>query len=240
MWDCRRFRCWPVSVWSPLSPFAVTRWRPQQRHDTHRRQINSRPRPSACCPTYESINILQKAIAGSFYCLTVARQLPEGSPINQLSKNWPVGRRRVVRGHTDQAIAVVVTTRPNRRCNTWQQRKKVFVILWHPSQLSSTHRSVVSPSILRLYAPHFVWFNVLSIIGTVHYANNWANQTKVKMKKHSTTFMFLWFLLSRWWNLTDVPTFLFIILNVRQTSTNLFTWGDILFLPNQWRLGRQR
>lgn len=65
--------------------------------------INSRLNTSACCPTYESVDILQKAIAGSFYCTTIPRQLSAHGPINQIQSTdrredgafvWSDPRRR--------------------------------------------------------------------------------------------------------------------------------------------------
>lgn len=79
---------------------------------------------------------------------------------------------------------------------------------------------------------------------TVHCADNWADQTNV-WKPDEETLHYHFRVLVVFTQKDDgvclmVPTFLFLILNVTQTSPNLFTWGDILFLPNQWRLGRQR
>lgn len=132
--------------------------------DGHGRRINSRLNTSACCPTYESVNILQKAIAGSFYCATIPRQLSAHGPINQIQS-------------TDRWVAFVRSD-PCRRTGVemlWNASlqsvsasvatTKEFVIPRHHSGRLPAYWSVfVAAQPNRLFVPQFVWINVISLM----------------------------------------------------------------------------
>lgn len=80
----------------------------------HGQRINSQLNTSECCPTYKSINGLQKAITESFYCITIP---------NQLSAHWLINQ--ILSGdHWDDAICCPNQTK--LKDLSWEAQKCIF------------------------------------------------------------------------------------------------------------------